>query len=89
MPRRQVPLMPRYSMNPQAYNEGYRQGYDDALNEARRDIGQDFGRSKPKTKRKPTAYQKRYGAAYKRLKKKHPRMSFGSLSKKAHKEAKR
>ena len=42
-----------------------------------------------KAKRKVSAYSKRYGAAYKRLKKKHPRMKFGSLAKKAHKEAKR
>ena len=45
--------------------------------------------TEPKTKRKPSAYSKRYGAAYKKLKKQHPRMSFGSLSKKAHKEARR
>jgi len=43
----------------------------------------------PKVKRKASAYAKRYGAIYKRLKKKHPRMSFGALSKKAHKEARR
>jgi len=42
-----------------------------------------------KKKRKASAYSKRYGAAYKRLKAKHPRMSFGALSKKAHKEARR
>jgi len=42
-----------------------------------------------KQKRKVSAYSKRYGAAYKRLKAKHPRMSFGALSKKAHKEARR
>lgn len=42
-----------------------------------------------KRKRKVSAYSKRYGAAYKRLKAKHPRMSFGALSKKAHKEARR
>ena len=43
----------------------------------------------PKKKRKASAYSKRYGRIYKQLKKKHPRMSFGSLSKKAHKEARR
>jgi predicted DsbA family dithiol-disulfide isomerase len=42
-----------------------------------------------KAKRKVSAYSKRYGAAYKRLKKKHPRMSFGSIAKKAHRLAKR
>jgi len=35
-------------------------------------------------KRKPSAYSKAYGVIYKQLKKKHPRASFGSLSKKAH-----
>lgn len=45
--------------------------------------------STSKPKRKPSAYSKKYGAAYKRLKQKHPRMSFGALSKKAHKEAKK
>ena len=44
---------------------------------------------KRRSKRKPSAYSKRYGAAYRKLKKQHPRMSFGSLSKKAHKEAKK
>jgi len=42
-----------------------------------------------KRKRKASAYSKRYGAAYKSLKAKHPRMSFGALSKKAHKQARR
>jgi len=81
---------------PDLYREGYRDGYKDALEDAQRDIGRDFGkirkyplRAKPKTKRKPTAYQKRYGTAYKKLKRKHPRMSFGSLSKKAHRMARR
>ena len=41
---------------------------------------------KPKAQktRKVSAYSKRYGREYKRLKAKHPRASFGSLSKKAH-----
>ena len=43
------------------------------------------GREK-KVKRKASAYSKKYGAVYKRLKKKHPRMAFGALAKKAHKE---
>jgi len=42
-----------------------------------------------KVKRKPSAYNKRYGKAYKRLKKKHPRTSFGALAKKAHRLARR
>jgi len=45
-------------------------------------------RLKKKARRK-TAYQSAYSAAYKRLKKKHPRMSFGSLSKKAHAAARK
>ena len=42
-----------------------------------------------KVKRKPSAYNKRYAKAYKRLKKKHPRTSFAALAKKAHKAARR
>ncbi|HIA04578.1 MAG TPA: hypothetical protein EYN66_22225 [Myxococcales bacterium] len=42
-----------------------------------------------KVKRKASAYARRYGAAFKRLKKKHPRTSFGKLSKKAHRLARR
>ena len=44
---------------------------------------------KAKKKRKASAYNKRYAAAYKRLKKKHPRTSFAALAKKAHKLARR
>lgn len=40
-------------------------------------------------KRGPSAYNIKYAAAYKRLKKKHPRSSFAALAKKAHKEVKR
>jgi len=40
-------------------------------------------------KRKASAYNKRYAREYKRLKKKHPRTSFGALAKKAHKAARR
>ena len=39
---------------------------------------------KERRKRKVSAYSKQYGIEYKRLKAKHPRMSFGALSKKAH-----
>jgi len=45
------------------------------------------GRAKPS--RGPSAYNKKYAAAYKRLKKKHPRMSFAALAKKAHKAVKK
>jgi len=40
-------------------------------------------------KRGPSAYNIKYAAAYKRLKKKHPRSSFAALAKKAHKEVKK
>jgi len=40
-------------------------------------------------KRGPSAYNKKYAAAYKRLKKKHPRSSFAALAKKAHKAVKK
>lgn len=40
-------------------------------------------------KRKASAYAKAYGAAYKRLKKKHPRAQHKTLVKKAHAEARR
>lgn len=36
-------------------------------------------------KRGPSAYNRKYAAAYKALKKKHPRSSFAALAKKAHK----
>ncbi len=38
-----------------------------------------------RSKRGPSAYNKKYAAAYKSLKKKHPRSSFAALAKKAHK----
>jgi len=56
---------------------GSRLAYDDTRQE------------REKKKRGPSAYNKRYAAAYKRLKKKHPRMSFGAIGKKAHKEARK
>jgi len=45
----------------------------------------------PRTRKKPgpSAYNKKYAKAYKALKKKHPRTSFGALAKKAHAKAKR
>jgi len=42
-----------------------------------------------KVKRGPSAYNIKYAAAYKRLKKKHPRSSFAALAKKAHKAVKK
>ncbi len=41
-------------------------------------------KTKEKTKRKVSPYQKKYGSNFTRLKKAHPRMKFGVLSKKAH-----
>ena len=53
-------------------------------------VGKAVGRPlERKVKRKVSAYAKRYGAAFKRLKKKHPRMSFKALAKKAHAAARR
>jgi len=42
-----------------------------------------------KKKRGPSAYNIKYAAAYKRLKKKHPRSTFAALAKKAHKAVKK
>jgi glutamate synthase domain-containing protein 2 len=72
------------------WERGYSAGYRAAHRTDVRDITSDRGKPAPKKrKRKASAYSKRYGAIYKRLKKKHPRMSFGALSKKAHREARR
>ena len=43
----------------------------------------------PKKKRKVSKYARAYGAAYKALKKKHPRSKHGTLVKRAHAEARR
>jgi hypothetical protein len=45
--------------------------------------------SSAKKKRGPSAYNKKYARAYKALKKKHPRMSFAALAKKAHRMVKK
>jgi len=45
--------------------------------------------AKRTVKRKASAYSKRYGAAFKRLKKQHPRTAFKTLAKRAHKAARR
>lgn len=42
-----------------------------------------------KKRRKASAYGRRYGAAYKRLRKKHPRAKHTTLVKRAHAEARR
>jgi len=80
-----------------SYENGYRDGFTDGYQSALRrqfdkpDLHpalhfQDV-RPKPKQKRKATAYQKRYATAYRKLKRQHPRLTFGSISKKAHKVA--
>ena len=70
------------------WERGYADGYSAAHRTDVRDITTERGRSAPvaakKKKRKVSAYSKRYGREYKRLKAKHPRASFGSLSRKAH-----
>ncbi len=70
------------------WERGYAAGYAAAHRSDVRDITRDRGMAAPKPKakktRKVSAYSRRYGAEYKRLKKKHPRMKFGALSKKAH-----
>jgi len=71
-----------------SYNDGYSAGFLAGRVSMQRDIDwvPEVERKK-KTKRKPTAYQKRYATAYRKLKRQHPRMTFGSISKKAHKVA--
>lgn len=74
------------------WERGYAAGYHAAARSADDRgfvAGLDAADIPKKKKRKASAYSKRYGAAYKRLKRKHPRMSFGAISKKAHKEARR
>ena len=48
-----------------------------------------IGKKAVKKRRKVSAYARRYGAAYKRLKKKHPRAQHRTLVKKAHAEARK
>jgi hypothetical protein len=46
-------------------------------------------RKPPGMSRKVSPYQKKYGSNFTALKKKHPRMKFGALSKKAHAKTRR
>ena len=72
------------------WERGYAAGYAAAHRTDVRDITTDRGITKPiKKRRKASAYNKRYSAEYKRLRKKHPRMSFAALSKKTHRELRR
>jgi hypothetical protein len=75
------------------WERGYAAGYHAAHRSDVRDITVDRGEAAPpkrsRKKRGPSAYNKRYAAAYKKLKKKHPRSSFAALAKKAHKEARK
>lgn len=48
-----------------------------------------IGRGAVKKRKKVSAYARRYGAAYKRLKKKHPRAQHRTLVKRAHAEARK
>lgn len=70
------------------WERGYAAGYAAAHRSDVRDITSDRGMAAPtpqkKAPRKVSAYSRRYGVEYKRLKAKHPRMKFGALSKKAH-----
>ena len=70
------------------WERGYAAGYAAAHRSDVRDITSDRGMAAPtpqkKAPRKVSAYSRRYGIEYKRLKAKHPRMKFGALSKKAH-----
>ena len=57
---------------------------------AAKEVGDAVGKpAERKVKRKASAYAKRYGREFKRLKKKHPRMAFKALAKKAHKAARK
>ena len=70
------------------WERGYAAGYAAAHRSDVRDITTDRGMATPtpqkKAPRKVSAYSRRYGVEYKRLKARHPRMKFGALSKKAH-----
>jgi len=96
--------MPSARLLEKHYQEGFRAGLKQGYREGMRDADQQSGMIDPypsyrrvgekmptrlKPKRKATAYQKRYGTAFKKLKRKHPRMQFGSLSKKAHRMARK
>jgi len=86
----------RYDLSPAAqYEDGYEDGYERGWNEraeSDRLRGPVTSRARRRGaasrrapgKRMPSAYSKAFGVIYKQLKKKHPRASFGSLSKKAH-----
>ena len=87
--------MPRRRLD---YTEGYEEGYEAGFRagveygsgeiELPRRAERTIGR-RGTVKRRKTKYQAAYSAAYKRLKKKHPRTSFGNLSKKAHAAARK
>ena len=76
-----------------AYDLGYEQGFDAGFRAGRREIPiaerTAFIREHKRPKKRKTKYQIAYSAAYKRLKKKHPRAAFGSLAKKAHAAARK
>ena len=101
MPRRRLTpaaFAERHGRPQDPYDEGYEAGYHQGWADGYESRGagkvvETFAgrrrQTSPRGKRRKTAYQSAYSAAYKRLKKKHPRMSFGSLSKKAHAAARK
>jgi len=104
MPRRRKPYLHDPANVQDMITEAYRGGFNAGLEAAKEMVQTEFERSEyfegfpkrknrqtvgPRKKRRKTKYQAAYGAAYKRLKKKHPRMAFGSLSKKAHAAARK
>ena len=96
MPRSRAPLRDYLTGRERLiYDEGYDDGFRDAApsrqylepEERRRGTRRGQPRKTARRayeKRRPSAYAKAYGVIFKRLKKKHPRASFGGLSKKAH-----
>lgn len=73
----------------EGYAAGFRAAYETETGERIRLDKTPLPGIEVKRPRRKTAYQSAYSAAYKRLRKKHPRMAFGSLSKKAHAAARK
>lgn len=71
----------------EAYESGEAPG--GMLNPAGQLIAEASGKPHAKRKRKASAYNKEYAKQYAKLKKKHPRTSFASLAKKAHRATKK
>lgn len=75
------------------WERGYAAGYSAAHRTDVRDLTVERGTSgspnATKRTRKPSAYNRRYAKEYKRLRAKHPRLSFAALSKRTHKALRR